>query len=74
VEAANGSIVNFAVAFAIIKYGIFAMAVHALVTWPDERVDVDRRKPKKAQWHAQMSPTAAPASSTPALTVPTGGV
>ncbi|MGI9578389.1 MAG: hypothetical protein ACR2OH_09335 [Microthrixaceae bacterium] len=41
-ESENGSVISFAVLFAIIMYGIFALAVHALVDWLDDKV-VERR-------------------------------
>jgi uncharacterized protein YggT (Ycf19 family) len=34
----NGSVIDFAILFAIIVYGIVAMLLHALVTWLDERI------------------------------------
>lgn len=43
VQKGNGSVVDFAVLFAIIMYGIFALAVHALVAWLDGKI-VERRR------------------------------
>ena len=63
VEAENGSIVDFAVVFAIIMYGIFAMVVHALVNWLDDRVSAERLKVQRAQWAAQAEGAAASASA-----------
>ena len=34
----NGSVIDFAVVFAIIMYGILALAVHALVAWLDRQI------------------------------------
>ena len=34
----NGSVVDFAVLFAIIMYGVLALVVHALVSWLDEQI------------------------------------
>jgi uncharacterized protein YggT (Ycf19 family) len=34
----NGSVIDFAVLFAIIMYGILALVVHALVTWLDHQI------------------------------------
>jgi len=38
VEKGNGSVIDFAVLFAIIMYGILALVVHALVTWLDSQI------------------------------------
>jgi hypothetical protein len=40
----NGSVVDFAVLFAIIVYGILAMAFHALVAWIDRKIYEQRYK------------------------------
>ena len=34
----NGSVIDFAVVFAIIMYGILASVVHALVSWLDNQI------------------------------------
>ena len=34
----NGSVIDFAVLFAIIMYGILALVVHAAVTWLDGKI------------------------------------
>ena len=34
----NGSVIDFAVVFAIIMYGILVSAVHALVSWLDRQI------------------------------------
>lgn len=34
----NGSVIDFAVMFAIIMYGILALVVHALVSWLDRQI------------------------------------
>jgi uncharacterized protein YggT (Ycf19 family) len=34
----NGSVIDFAVLFAIIMYGILALLVHALVAWLDRQI------------------------------------
>ena len=34
----NGSVIDFAVVFAIIMYGILALVVHALVSWLDSQI------------------------------------
>ena len=38
VTSGNGSVIDFAVLFAIIMYGILALVVHALVTWLDHQI------------------------------------
>ena len=35
---ANGSVIDFAVLFAIIMYGIFALVVHGIVDWIDAKI------------------------------------
>lgn len=40
---ANGSIIDFAVLFAIIMYGIFALVVHGVVVWIDGKIITLRR-------------------------------
>lgn len=39
----QGSVIDFAVLFAIIMYGIFAMIVSTLVSWLDRKIDEHRR-------------------------------
>lgn len=41
-QAGNGSVLDFAVLFAIIVYGVLALAFHSLVEWLDYRIRVDR--------------------------------
>ncbi len=49
----NGeSVIDFAVLFAIIVYGMLAMAFHALVTWIDRKIYEERRK----AWLATQQP------------------
>jgi uncharacterized protein YggT (Ycf19 family) len=38
VTADNGSVLDFAVLFAIVMYGIFALVVHAVVSWLDQKI------------------------------------
>lgn len=40
--AGNGSILDFAVLFGIMVYGILALALHSLVGWLDYRIRLDR--------------------------------
>ncbi len=40
----NGSVIDFAVLFAIIMYGIFAMALSAFVAWLDRKILEHRRE------------------------------
>ena len=40
--SSNGSVIDFAVLFAIIVYGIVAMLLHSLVEWLDYRIRVRR--------------------------------
>ena len=45
----SGSIINFAMAFAIIMYGIFALLVHALVDWLDRQIRKRRQALEQEQ-------------------------
>lgn len=63
----QGSVVDFAVVFAIIMYGIFAMVVHSLVAWLDARVNTGR----SLQAGDRNPPVPPPAAS---YTAPTPGV
>jgi uncharacterized protein YggT (Ycf19 family) len=76
VQAENGSVIDFAVLFAIIMYGIFAMVVHALVTWLDERVQIQKRRVQKAEREAAAALVAppAPTAAVPAPAAPYAGV
>jgi uncharacterized protein YggT (Ycf19 family) len=40
----SGSVIDFAVLFAIIVYGILAMALHGLVQWLERRIREERAK------------------------------
>ncbi|MCC7078338.1 MAG: YggT family protein [Acidimicrobiia bacterium] len=59
-EGGNGSVLDFAVLFAIIMYGIFAMLVHALVYWLDGRISLLRAKRSEADSRNSGVATAAP--------------
>ena len=56
----NGSVIDFAVLFAIIAYGILAMAFHALVAWLDRKIYEQRYE----AW--QLSEAAGPPPAPPA--------
>ena len=49
----EGSVVDFAVLFAIIVYGILAMVFHSLVAWLDRKIHEERRK---AAWVLSQAP------------------
>jgi uncharacterized protein YggT (Ycf19 family) len=51
----SGSIVNFAMAFAIIMYGIFALLVHALVDWLDRKILQRRSENQREAARAQAT-------------------
>lgn len=68
----QGSVIDFAVLFAIIMYGIFAMLVSALVRWLDDKIDehrlalAQRRYEARLQQAAQsQTPSRAQAQSAP---------
>jgi uncharacterized membrane protein YvlD (DUF360 family) len=46
----NGSVLDFAVLFAIIMYGIFALVVSALVSWLDARIVEHRLAAQRAEY------------------------
>jgi uncharacterized protein YggT (Ycf19 family) len=45
----NGSVIDFAVVFAIIMYGILALVVHALVSWLDRQILRNRMTASSAE-------------------------
>lgn len=53
----NGSVVDFAVLFAIIVYGILALLAHAAVAWIDRRIQQQRAE---AKWAYEQLRTQAP--------------
>jgi uncharacterized protein YggT (Ycf19 family) len=63
VEAENGSVLDFAVVFAIIMYGILALVVQALVEWLDSKIMRARRR--AAMGEAESVPAPAPATAQP---------
>ncbi len=65
----NGSVIDFAVVFAIIIYGIFAMLVQSVVDWLDRRIAEHRSDLLRAQRNTGPA-TTAPAPTTPAPTTP----
>ena len=79
----QGSVIDFAVVFAIIMYGIFALIVHALVSWIDRKIvelraDADRARAEAAA--AAAGPQAYPGyggapgqPGTPGYGTPAGG-
>jgi len=54
----NGSVIDFAVLFAIIMYGILALLVHALVTWLDHQIVRTRAAARAADIAASGQPAA----------------
>jgi uncharacterized protein YggT (Ycf19 family) len=56
VEADNGSVLDFAVVFAIIMYGILALVVHALVEWLDSKIIQARRRNRLAEKEYPATP------------------
>lgn len=53
-ESESGSVISFAVLFAIIMYGIFAMLVHGVVYWLDAKIIEQRRKAQQAEERARI--------------------
>ena len=41
-EGESGSVLDLSILFAMLMYGIFAMAVHALIVWIDRRIEAAR--------------------------------
>ena len=57
----SGSVIDFAVVFAIIMYGIFALVVHAVVNWLDGRIvelraSIEAARRAAAQQQAAATP------------------
>jgi uncharacterized protein YggT (Ycf19 family) len=48
IEVSDQSILDVAILFAILMYGLFAVAVHALVEWLDRKLIVANRPPTPA--------------------------
>lgn len=44
VEGERGSVLDFAVLFAIIVYALVVLALHAVISWLDRRIREERRK------------------------------
>jgi uncharacterized protein YggT (Ycf19 family) len=82
--ADNGSVLDFAVLFAIIVYGILAMLVHAGIDWIDRKIaqeradtryqaaqaEADRRAQMLAQQQASAQQQAVPQQQAPAQAAP----
>jgi len=74
----NDSVVDFAVLFAIIMYGIFALAVHALVNWIDTKIGARRTqlaRQEVSSWPGAgrgtvQGPTTLPGSDDPGFRAP----
>ena len=64
VEAGNGSVFSAAVLFAIIMYGIFAMLVHGVVYWLDDKITHQRYKAQQAANAAYTTSTPPPTGTT----------
>ena len=45
----KGSVIDFAVVFAIIMYGILALVIHAVVTWLDQKIVQSRAAAARAE-------------------------
>ena len=56
--AENGSVLDFAVLFAIIVYGILAMVVQSVIHWLDRKIHEERAK---ARWLAEGGAPTPPA-------------
>jgi uncharacterized protein YggT (Ycf19 family) len=63
----QGSVVDFAVVFAIIMYGIFAMVVHSLVAWLDARVATGRHLQAGDRYSSAPPPVASPTPPAPGV-------
>jgi uncharacterized protein YggT (Ycf19 family) len=80
VEGESGSVLDFAVVFAIIMYGILALLVHALVEWLDTKIfEAKRRRalaeapPTYAPYvQGAPAPVSAPPPAPPAATTGAG--
>ncbi len=69
VQADSGSVVDFAVIFAIIIYGIMAMLVHSLAYWLDRKLVEQKYKAQQASAAAAMQQSSGvPTTSVPSST------
>jgi uncharacterized protein YggT (Ycf19 family) len=67
----NGqSVLDVSVLFAMIVYGIAALALRALIDWLTYRVELIRRREAQAAAMAQRTPTATVAQAPPSQTAP----
>ena len=57
--SSNGSVVDFAILFAIIMYGIVAMLLHTFVEWLDYRIRLTRFRDQHPEG-GEMTATASP--------------
>lgn len=62
--ADNGSVLDFAILFAIIVYGILAMVVQGLIHWIDRKIAEERAK---VRWLAEGGTTTVPPGGTAAV-------
>ena len=62
----SGSVIDFAVLFAIIVYGIVAMAIHGLINWIDRLISEEKAKTLYLAAQQQGTSRAQPAAPAPA--------
>lgn len=72
VTADNGSVIDFAVLFAIIVYGILALLIQSLIHWIDRKIAEERSKARylDAQYRQQQTRQAAQAQAARAQQAP----
>ncbi len=56
----GGSVVDFAVLFAIIMYGFLALALHALITWIDGKISAAKFELSRTGWQQGTPPGQSP--------------
>jgi uncharacterized protein YggT (Ycf19 family) len=60
VEGEHGSVLDLSILFAMLMYGIFAMAVHALIEWIDRKIADARYRAAVEASAAHRQPTPPP--------------
>ena len=69
----QGSVLDFAIIFAIVMYGLFALVVSNIVDWLDHLIVSRRTALAQQRYEAQMAAAASPGTAPPAAGEPSAG-